>query len=192
MQKSVSYATPTCLNIIFTVFYSLRSLWEGDDANLGRRDSGRTHQYLHRFLLYLSWPPAPSSSPIHRKPLCNFALAARLSVSQSWQTSLHSRSQNMDESVLGKWQGRRPLPAWSLDQGSPYPAIYPLWTRGGGAGGEMMRQMTGEMKLSIKCQLKKKKKKTGRKMPLDRLDNRENSFISHMHFSTTKSSLPLD
>lgn len=105
----------------------------------------------------LSRPAAPSSSPIHRKPLCNFALAARLSVSQSWQTSLHSRSQNTDESVLGKWQGRRPLPAWSLDQGSLYPAIYPLWTRGVKAGGEMMSQMTGEMKLSIKRQLKQKR-----------------------------------
>lgn len=159
-------------------------------AILGQRDSGRTHHFLPRFLLYLSRPPAPSSPPIHRKPLCNFAPAARLSVSRSWQTSLHSRSQNTDESVLGKWQGRRPLPAWSLDQGSLYPAIYPLWTRGMGARVEMMRQMTGEMKLSIKCQLKQKK--TGKEMQLDRLDKRENGFISHMHFSFTKSSLLLD
>lgn len=53
-----------------------------------------------------------------------------------------ARSQNMDEPVLGKWQGRRPLPAQSLDQGSAYPAIYPLWTgktRVGGGGGEKMR-----------------------------------------------------
>lgn len=90
--------------------------------------------FLQRFLLYLSRAPAPSSSPIHGKPLCNLVRAARLSVSRSWQTSLHSLSQNTGESVLGKWQGRRPLPAWSLDQGLLYPAIYPLWTGWGGGG----------------------------------------------------------
>lgn len=51
--------------------------------------------------------------------------------------------------------------------------------QGVGAGGEKMRQMTGEMKLSIKRQLKQKK--TGREMQLDRLDNRDDGFISHTH-----------
>lgn len=60
-----------------------------------------------------------------------------------------------------------------------------------GAGGEKMRQMTGEMKLSIKRQLKQKK--TGREMQLDRLDNRDDGFISHMHPPPpSKSRLPLD
>lgn len=51
-----------------------------------------------------------------------------------------------------------------------------------GAGGEKMRQMTGEMKLSIKRQLKQKKK-TGREMKLDRLDSGDDGVITHMHFS---------
>lgn len=43
MQRSVSYATSTCLNIIFTIFYSLTSFWEGDDGNLEGTKGLRTY-----------------------------------------------------------------------------------------------------------------------------------------------------
>lgn len=95
---------------------------------------------IHLFIL--PEPNAPSSlSPseaIHSSiSRSSYATESSLIIHQlSWETSPHRAT---DEAVLGKWQGRRPLPAWSPDQDSAYPAIYPLWTGGGGLRGEKMR-----------------------------------------------------
>lgn len=144
------------LNIIWN---RLTPLWAQNDAFLSNTQKWyRQFSTIH--LLILPEPNAPSSlSPseaIHNSiSRSSYATESSLIVHQlSWQTSPHRAT---DEAVLGKWQGRRPLPAWSPDQDSAYPAIYPLWT--GGEGWEEKRWGRWQEKWSRQSSVSKNKRR---------------------------------
>lgn len=133
-------------------------LWARNDALLSNTQK-RYRQFSTKHLLILPEPNAPSSLPpseaIHNISRNAYATESSLIIHQlSWQTS-PPRATN--EAVLGKWQGRRPLPAWSLDQDSAYPAIYPLWT--GGVGWEEKRWGRWQEKWSRQSSASKNKRR---------------------------------
>lgn len=143
--------------------------------------NGRQFSTTH--LLILPQPNAPSSlSPseaIHNSiSRSSYATESSLIVHQlSWQTSPHRAT---DEAVLGKWQGRRPLPAWSPDQDSAYPAIYPLWT---GGRAERRKDEVDDRRNEAVNQLSAKTKGAQRKMLPVASDRPNGSFINDIHFS---------
>lgn len=178
-QRNTSLSFWMQLNIICN---RLTPLWAQNDAFLSNTQKWyRQFSTIH--LLILPEPNAPSSlSPseaIHNSINgSSYATESSLIVLQlSWQTSPHRAT---DEAVLGKWQGRRPLPAWSPDQDSAYPAIYPLWT---GGRVERRKDEVDDRRNEAINQVSAKTKGGQRKMLPVASDNPNRSFINDIHFS---------